>query len=156
MSRSSSIARRGWIAFAALFVAVLLPVTLTALGFANYDAERDQSDPYRPADRGLGDRICLVTESMIPACIVVGAAAQFRARNAAAFAGQEERGGRLMPLTCGICGVALFVTQWVRWGPYTGDHFRPFQGWQFTVAWLLMWWCFVFVRFGSRWNQKQL
>jgi hypothetical protein len=147
-SRSRSIVIRGWIVIAAAFVALALPIALNALGFANYDSERDGSDPYRPADRGLGERICLVLETMIPACLLIGPAALLRARHAGPFEG-EEKGGRVVPLTSGACGLALFVWQWVRCGPYTGEHFAMFQGWQFAVAWLLVWWCFAFVHFGA-------
>ena len=162
-NRSHSIAVRGRVVIAAGFLAIALPIALNALSIASYESNRDGSDPSRPADRGLWERVCLVTEAMIPACLLVGPAALWRARRAGLFEG-EEKGGRVVPLTCGACGLALFVWQWVRWRPYTGEHFGMFQGWQFAVAWLLVWWSFAFVHFGtqngagdfaaSQWNRK--
>src|ERR1041384_5671917 len=95
-SSSSSIAVRGWVVICAVFAALLVPIALTAMGLTDYD-EDSGGDPYRPADRGLADRICLVVETMIPACLIVGPAALFRARHAAIFE-DEERGGRGVPL----------------------------------------------------------
>mgnify|MGYP001590874873 CR=1 FL=1 len=146
-SRSRSIERRAWIVVGATFVALLLPIPFNALGFADYRPE--QTITCRAADRGLGNRICLISEAMIPACFIVFAVAQFRVRCGALFEG-EDNGGRIMPAFCGVCGLALFVNQWAHWGPYTGEPFATLLEWPFVVAWLLLWWCFVFVQIGPR------
>src|SRR6266704_6443491 len=123
MSRNSySIAVRGWIAIVAAFVSIALSMAL--------DAREGFSEPYRPPDRTLAARISLVSSWMLPVGLLLGPAALVRAKNGAMFEGRKK-GGRLLPLCCGICGLALFVTQWVRWGPYTGEDFTMSQGWPF-------------------------
>lgn len=149
MNQSSrNMALRGWVVIGAAFGAAALPIALNALGLAHYDSNRDGSDPFRPANRGLAERICLVVEAMIPACLLLGPAALLRARRAARFEGTGNW-GRVLPATCGACGLALFIGQWTRWGPCTGEHYVMAQAWQFAVAWLLLWSGFVFVRFSA-------
>jgi hypothetical protein len=139
-SNTRNIAVRGWIAIAATFAAVAVSMALDRMeGFR---------EPYRPPDRTLAARISLVSSWMLPVGLILGPAALFRARNGAFFEG-GGKGGRILPLSCGVCGLALFVTQWVRWGPYTGEDFAMSQGWQFGVAWFLVWWCLLFVRIGA-------
>ena len=99
-------------------------------------------------DRGLRARIYLISGWMMAGSLIVGLAALFRAMNEVLFE-DGGNGGRILPLSCGVCGLGLFVVQWMRWGPYTGEDFPMFQGWQFGVAWLLMWGCFVFVRIST-------
>jgi len=136
---------RGWVVIAFAFLALGFPMVLNAIGLAKYEGWR--SDTERPADRGPWERICLASEAMSPACLLVGGVAQFRAQNRAVFAGERER-GRIMPLACGVFGLALFIWEWFRWGPYTGDYFVRFQGGRVTLAWSFMWWCFVFLPLG--------
>jgi len=137
---SRTIAKRGWMAIGAAFAALVLSMMLDAMeGF---------SEPYRPPDRTLLARISLVFSWMLPVGLILGPAALVRASHGALFEDDEKR-GRVLPLSCGIGGLGLFVFQWLRWGPYTGEDFAMFQGWQFGVAWFLMWGCFVFVRIGN-------
>jgi len=154
--RLHAIQIRGWIAIIFAFVALALPMVLNALGLANYEPERSESDPYRPADQSLGERICLVSEWMTPACVLAWAVAQFRVRNSSLFA---EQTGRIVPLAFGMAGMALLITNWVRWAarPYSGEHFGFFQGWQFGLGWFLLWYSFIFVSFsGKRKNDSAL
>ena len=155
-SDSRTIAKRGWIAIAAAFAALVLSMMLDAMeGF---------SEPYRPPDRTLAARISLVSSWMLPVGLILGPAAVARASHGALFDGDGKR-GRILPLSCGICSLGLFVFQWVRWGPYPGEDFAMFQGWQFRVAWFLVWGCFIFVRIGDgdgdsgfeggKWNSKR-
>ena len=144
-ARSRSIEVRGWVAVGFAFAAVLLPMLLNALGFANYESERDGSDPSRPADQGLGERICLVSDWMGFACLLVWAATQLRVRNALIFE-SERQSGRLVPLTMGVAGLFRLVTGWLHSGPYTGEHYSLLEGWRFGLGWFLIWWCLVFVR----------
>lgn len=147
-SRTNRIARRGWVALGFAFAALLLPMLLNALGFAHYESTRGGSDPSRPADLGLAERICLVSEWMVPGGVFAWAAALFRLRYPVLF-DRESRGGRILPVVLGVAGLALLIERWIRWGPHTGLHFTAFQGWEFGVGWLLLWWCFVFVRTGA-------
>lgn len=150
-SPSDSIALRGKIALAFAFLAMLLLIVLNEVGVVVYNSCLNDA-PTSPTDRGLWDRICLVTEAMIPACLLVGAFAQCREQYASLL-DPQEKGGGIVPYACGVCGLALFIRQWVRWGPYTGKHY-VLESWRFALPWLLLWWCFVFLRFrntkGSR------
>ena len=127
------------------FLALLLPMVLSALGAARYDSERSADDPYRPADLGRAERVCLVSEWMVPACFLAWGAAQFRVRYPVLFDREKPR-GRIVPLVLGFAGLALFAERWIRWGPHTGLHFAALQGWEFGLGWFLLWWCFVFLR----------
>jgi len=142
-NRSHTIEVRGRVAVVFCFVAVAFPMVLNSLGVADYDSERLADDPYRPADRSLAERICLISEWMAPACLLAWAAAQFRVRNSVLF---EEKGSRFLSLVFGAAGLALLTVNWLRWAarPRSGEHFGALQGWQFGVGWLLLWWSYVF------------
>lgn len=139
-----SVGLRGKIVVGAGFAVIAFIIGANALGLANYEFSRDGSDPNRPADRGLAERVCLVVSAMIPACLVVGPSALLRGRRNSLT--EVEGGGRVLPLLCWNAGVALMIVLWVRWGPYTGQHYEFFEGWEFSLAWLLIWWGFAFVR----------
>ena len=66
-NRSHTIEVRGRVAVVFCFVAVAFPMVLNSLGVADYDSERSADDPYRPADRSLAERICVISEWMAPA-----------------------------------------------------------------------------------------
>ena len=140
MSNSDTIAVRGWLAIVATGAALAFSIAL--------DAREGFGDPFRPPDRTLAARISLVASWMLPVGLLIGPAALLRAKNGALFEGRKS-GGRILPLIFGALGLALFVTKWVRWGPYTGEDFTMFQGWEFGVALLLVWWSVVFARIGS-------
>lgn len=142
-----SVSLRGKIVVGAGLAVIALIMGANALGLANYEFSRDGSDPNRPADRGLAERICLVASAMIPACLVIGPAALLRGRRNSPM--EVEAGGRVLPLLCWNAGLALLIVRWVRWGPYTGQHYDFFDGWEFSLAWLLIWWGFAFVRLGK-------
>ena len=146
-SRTRKIEVRGWIAIGFAFFALFIPMALTYLGFTDYD--RDNGDPLSPSDHGTLERICLVSEWMLPACIMVWSASQIRVQNPVLFEDETQR-CLIVPLTMGAAGVFLFAGRWLQWGPYTGEHFAFFEGWQFGLAWFLLWWCLVFVGMPNR------
>jgi hypothetical protein len=141
-SRSEKVAFRGWVVSGAGVAALALPMALDAIGVVNWPSV----SPFDRIDNGLLARICLVSDCMMLACLLVFGAARFRVSADAMFVGEENQGGRIMPAALGVCGVVLFLYQWVYWGPYTGKPFAPLDGWQFVVAWTLLWSCFVFFR----------
>ena len=153
-NRTRSIAGRGRLVFVFIFLALLFPILLNGLGVANYDSERSGDDPSRPADLGLAERICLVSEWMSLGCFLVWVAAQFRVRYNTLFEDRQQ-GVRVLPLIFGPVGLALLLTKWARWGSYTGGHFAISQGWQFGVGWFLLWWSLVFFGWDPATAQKK-
>src|SRR6266498_756658 len=125
MRNSDTIAVRGWLAIFATGVAL---VVCTAL-----DEKEGFSEPYSPPDQSLAARIGFVCGCMLPVGLLLGPAALLRAKKAALLEARSK-GGRIIPLIFGAFGLALFVTEWARWGPYTGEEFTFSRGLGFAVA----------------------
>jgi hypothetical protein len=144
-SRTDTIEFRGWVTLGFCFAALALPRVLTSVGIADFDSERSEADPYRPADRSFGNRICLVAEWMWPACLLTWACAQFRVRQAVMF---SKNMGYWTPLVVGVAGLVIQVVGWLQWNArsFSGHYFGAFDGWLFGLGWFLLSWSFVFWR----------
>lgn len=115
------------------------------LGIADYQSQRSGDDPYRPADRSLAERVCLAIEWMAPAGFLVWVCAQFRVNQPLVFSTGNTR--RRLPLGgIAILGLAVLIGTALQWAsyPYSGENFDTFDGWQFAIGWLLLWWWYVF------------
>ncbi len=139
--RKRSIVIRGWIATVAAFAIFAVAIIMRNLkGFSWLEL---------PPDRSLSDRICVVLFAIIPVALFLGPfaiASGDEKSPISVLVDDRKQGGHLLPLCCGIGGLALFVITWMRWGPYTGEQFTWAQGWRFHLGWFLMWWCFIYVR----------
>lgn len=134
---------RGWITLAFAFVGLAIPLALRSLGLTNYDPTVPPDYAPRVGDVSAVERLCVVFSWMIYACLLVGAAALALPDKTDDFGTASSR---VLPLLSGTAGVALLVYCWARWSaqPYSGKPFGQFEGWPFSVAWLLFWATFAF------------
>src|SRR5437870_13652508 len=76
---------RARIVLVGVFAALSLPIVLDLCGIADYDSQRSADDPVRPADRSAAERVCIVSEWMSPACMLVWVAVRFRTQYSPLF-----------------------------------------------------------------------
>lgn len=140
--RTRTIEVRGRVALAICLLAAAIPMLLNAFGVTQYESERPFGDPYRPTDRSLADRICLASEWMVPASLLVWVGSWFRVRYPNSF---TQAGGRFWQFAIGGCGLLLSLAYCVYWSlqPYTGEHFGLVQGWPLGAGGLLLVWSYV-------------
>lgn len=143
--RMNVVRYRARVVLVACFASLTLPMMLNWFGIANYESQRSADDPYRPADRSVAERVCLVVEWMAPASFLVWVCAQFRIRKSLVFL-RGKTGSRLLFAGIALLGVAFLVGTGLQWmsRPYSGEHFGAFDGWGFAAGWLLLCWWYVF------------
>ncbi|MBE0544703.1 MAG: hypothetical protein IH623_25470 [Verrucomicrobia bacterium] len=150
--RSDQFEIRGWITLSCCFAAFMLQMILNALGRADFNSTL--SDPYAPADVSIANRVCLVSEWMAVACLLVWVSSQFRAKHAVLF---SSKGSIWMPLIAGTSGLFILVMHWIWWTaqPFSAGRFGAFEGWLFGLGWFLLFWAFVFWR-GTKSRNREL
>jgi hypothetical protein len=139
--RTEGIELRGKVALAFAVLSIAVPLLLNMAGVTNYNSEVGPR-----VDKGIWERVCLVSESMLPGCFIAWAAAAFRVKNASLFA-ENHNTGRIFPVVCGVAGAVWLGSAFMNWGPFTGAEFGTFADWRFVLGWIPVWWCLVFVRF---------
>ena len=134
---------RAWIAFSFAFIGISVPMLLHSLGLTHYDSQMPALDAASNRDTSAIARLCVVSDSLVLPCLLVGAAALVRSESPRA---PFEEGSPLVPVLFGTVGFALLVFLWYRWSlkPSTQEDFNFFEGWPFAIAWFLVWWAFAF------------
>ena len=139
-ARLQVISFRGRVALVFCFLVIILQFVLNRIGLAHYYYEMGPNH-----DRSIGDRVCLVFDWMLLACLFVWASSEFRIRQAVLF---PEGGGSALPLLTGCVGLLLLIgaTAHLVRIPLSGVAFGFMDGWVFGIGWLLLWWGLVFRR----------
>lgn len=139
-ARLGTVSFRGRVALAFCFLAVILQALLNYAGLAHYYFELGPN-----YDRSSGDRVCLILDWMLMACLLVWAASEFRVRQAVLF---QDSSGHRWPLLVSAVGLLLLVGATVQLVqiPLSGAAFGFLDCWLFGLGWVLFWWGLVFRR----------